>query len=636
MILFLNPYFSKKPWAGNELQKIYNCDAGTGEAWLISGFKDKSSVIANGQYKGKTLRWLWTNKPELFGNMIDKEFPLLIKLISAGEKLSVQVHPNDDYAIKKHNQLGKSECWYILPGNTAKTAAVGVNVKNKIELREVVEKNILENFLIQQPIKDNNLVVVDPGTVHAMNEGALVLEIQESSDVTYRLYDYNREPKRELHLDDACAVVDYNNDKKRIIDFDKQKSFANNFFKINRYKIKNAKKFDINGFSIFYVLDGTGMYNKYYFKKGDVFVATADTKSLNITGNVDLLEIVPVPNTRDRFAKKTPVALITGALNQDGYYLTKLLLEKGYAVCAQYFEQAKYDNCILKEFESNPNFHPILFDLASNGNITDAMAKIKPDEIYHFAGEMQVGKSFDKPELAVTINAVSTVRLLEAIKNGEIRTKLFNLETPYLFKGDIYPQNEQTPIYPGSPYAIAKHFGLELAKSYRDNFGMYVVNGICYNHESAVKNDFFVAKKICAAANRIAAGSDEILELGNLNAVREFGHAEDYAKAMWLTMQQDMGDDYVIATGEAYTIRELTSRAFAKKGITIEWYGEDLQEIGIDTKTKKVIVSVNPQLIRPNDAEVLVGDASYFKSKIDFDFKHNIDDLIDELLEATK
>ncbi len=636
MILFLNPYFSQKPWAGKELEKIYNCEPGTGEAWVISGFKDKSSVVANGQYKGKTLHWLWANKPELFGNMIDKEFPLLIKLISAGEKLSVQVHPNDDYAIKKHNQLGKSECWYFLPGNTAKTAAVGVKVKNAIELREVVEKNILENFLIQQPVEDNSLVVVDPGTVHAMNDGTLVLEIQESSDITYRLYDYNREPKRELHLDDACNVVDYNNDKNRLVDFNKQKTFSNNYFRITRHQIKNAKKFEINGFSAFYVLDGKGMYNKYFFKKGDIFVATADTKTMNITGNVDILEIVPIPNTKDRFAQKKPVALITGALNQDGYYLTKLLLEKEYAVYAQYFKREKYDEGMLKEFESNPDFHPIKFDLADAINIADALTKIKPDEIYHFAGQMQVGKSFDKPELAVTINVLSTVRLLEGIKGGGIRTKLFNFETPYLFKGDVYPQNEKTPIHPGSPYAIAKHFGLELSKSYRDNFGMYVVNGICYNHESAVKNNFFVAKKICAAANRIASGADEMLELGNLNAVREFGHAEDYARAMWLTMQQDKGDDYIIATGEAYTIRDLTTRVFAKKGIQITWIGENLQEIGMDAKTKKVLVCVNPELIRPNDAEVLVGDASYFNSKIKFNFERNIDDLIDELLEATK
>lgn len=635
MILFLKPYFSKKPWAGNKLNKIYDCDEDTGEAWVVSGFKNKSSVILNGEYKGKTLRWLWSNKPILFGNMIDKEFPLLIKLISSKEKLSVQVHPNDDYAIKRHNQLGKSECWYIVHGNEAKTAAVGMKVKNQIELKSAIEGNMLENFLIQEPIKENDLVVVDPGTVHAMNENSLVLEIQESSDVTYRLYDYNREPKRELHIEDALNVIDYS-EKNRIVDFDKENVYSNNYFKISRKKIKNISKFEISGFSIFYVLNGEGSYDKYSFKTGNVFVVTNDTKAINIKGNVDILEIIPIPNKRDRFAKKIPVAFITGALNQDGFYLTKLLLEKGYKVYAQYFEKTKYDNSCVKEFESNKFFNAIQCDMKDTNQIYDIISEIKPDEIYHLSGQMQISKSFDDPELTTELNSLATIRLLESIKNSEVRTKMFNLQTPYLFTGIDYPQTENTKMDPKSPFAVSKHFSYEIAKSYRENFGLNVINGICYNHESKYKNGEFVAKKICTAANKIASGEENMLLLGNLNAMREFGHAEDYARAIWQSLQNGGGDDYIIATGNALTIREFATLVFKKKNIELVWHGEGIDEVGIDKKTKKVIVTVDPLLLRPNDSEILVGDATHFKNKFNFEFKHDINSLIDELLEATK
>ena len=216
MILFLKPYFEIKPWAGNELNKIYDCPEGTGEAWIVSGYKNKSSIVSNGKYKGETLRHLWIKHPELFGDYPDKEFPLLLKLISAKENLSVQVHPNDDYALKKHNSLGKFECWYVLPETKADSVTLGVNVKNSVELKNVIDKGLIENFLINKEIEADDLVIVEPGRVHAIHGDTFVLETQESSDITYRLYDFNRLPKRELHIEDSLNVIDYNNDKNLI------------------------------------------------------------------------------------------------------------------------------------------------------------------------------------------------------------------------------------------------------------------------------------------------------------------------------------------------------------------------------------------------------------------------------------
>ena len=633
MILFLKPFFVEKPWAGDELTKMFDCPKDTGEAWVVSGFKNKSTIILNGQYKGKSLRWLWSNKPQLFGNMIDKEFPLLIKLISSSKKLSVQVHPNDDYAIKRHNQLGKSECWYVLPGNKANTAAIGVNLKNAVEVRNVVNNNLLENYLIQRDIQSNDLIVVDPGTVHAMNEGTFVLEIQEASDITYRLYDYNREPKRELHLCDACNVIDYDNNKERIIDFNKTKSFANKFFEIYRHKISSVKKFDIDRFSIFYVLDGEASYDKYHFKKGDVFVVTSDTKNISITGQVELIEILPIPNTKDRFDKTIRKAIITGVESQDGYYLSKLLLDKKYEVYGLIQNQEAFKKSKTSEFVSNKDFKAIQCDLVNKNDLEDLIFDIKPDEIYHLAGQTQISYSFDNPVQTTLENSVATLRLLEAIKKGEVRTKLFNLETPYLFKGDIYPQSENTSFQPGSPYSISKLYSYQIAKNYRENFGIFVVNGICYNHESNEKIIGSVATKICCAANKIKRGELEYLELGNLNVVREFGHAEDYARAMWQSLQSDTADDYVIATGEGVTIRDFVTKVFKKVGIELVWHGEGLDEVGIDAKTKKVLVLVNPVILRPNDADILVGDATHFKNSTGFRFNHSLSSLIDELLE---
>ncbi len=325
-------------------------------------------------------------------------------------------------------------------------------------------------------------------------------------------------------------------------------------------------------------------------------------------------------------------ALITGIISQDGYYLTKLLLEKKYEVHGLVQSYAQFMTSEFKKFIDHDNFFVHVGDMTDTSNINRILENVKPDEIYHLASQSHVNLSFDMPDYTTQVNALGTLKLLDAIKNGEMRTKLFNLSSAYLFSGDTFPQNELTPFDVKSPYAVSKLYAHKMVEIYRDNYNLFAVNGICYNHESPFRSAIFVAPKIINAVKRVRDGEDYVLELGNLNAKREWGFAKDYAYAMWLLLQQDKPKDYIIATGIAYTIREFVTKAFEHIGKKIIWLGEKEDEVGIDEKTNKVLVRVNPKYLRPNDAKVLVGDSSKLFNDTSFKFHYDLDRLIDTLL----
>lgn len=640
MILFLDPYFEAKPWAGEELTRIYDCPKGIGEAWIVSGYNKKSSVVKNGRYKGQTLRHLWRKHPELFGNYPDKEFPLLLKLISSSENLSVQVHPNDDYALQKHNSLGKFECWYILPETKADSVTLGVNVKNAIELRDVMKQDMLDNFLINKKIEPDNLVVVEPGRCHAIHGNTFLLEVQEASDITYRLYDYNRLPKRELHIEDSLNVLDYNNHTNLIFDFKQEDTFKNSHFNLYKLNVVQETTYENKGFEIFYVISGQGKISGQEIKTGDAFILTNVKNKFKIEGQMELIAVIPKPKEKGRLRMRK-IAFITGIVGQDGVYLTKLLLSKDYEVHGMVQSRAQIENSTLAEFVKNEEiFNKRLFlhigDLTDSSNINRLLEKIKPDEIYHLASQSHVDVSFEMPEYTAQVNALGTLRLLDAIKNSEIRTRLFHLSTPYLFSGNVYPQTEETPFDPKSPYAISKQFAHQMVKSYRENYSLFTVNGICYNHDSPKRMDSFVSKKIVTFLKNLDNKKNQVLKLGNLNATREWGHTEDYAEAMWLSLQQETPEDYIISTGMAYSVREFVTKAFAKVGIILKWSGMGLEEKGIDSKTEQIMVEIDPNLIRPNDAKVLVGDSSKFTSKTGWKAKYDVDALLDSMMEEKK
>ncbi len=631
MILFLKPYFAITPWAGKELNKIYDCNEQTGEAWIVSGYKNKSSVVTNGIYKGQSLRHLWRKHPELFGDYPDKEFPILIKLISADQKLSVQVHPNDDYALKTHNELGKFECWYILPGNQAKGVTLGVSAKTSLELQEMIQSDTLENYLINKEISQDDLVVVEPGRVHALHGGSFVLEVQEASDLTYRLYDYHRLPERKLHIEDALNVIDYQNDKNLIHHFKEQDTFKNSHFNLYKLFIDGKEEYENKGFEIFYVIAGEGTINQEPIKKGDAFLLTQESEKIIFEGQLEIISVIPKPKTKERMRMRK-VAFITGVIGQDGYYLTKLLLKKNYEVHGLIQAVSAYAASNLYEFSDHPNFITHIGDMTDTSNLNRILENIKPDEIYHLASQSHVDLSFVMPEYTTQVNALGTLRLLDAIKNSEIRTKLFHLSSPYLFSGESYPQDEHTPFEPNSPYAISKLYAHKMVEAYRKNFNLFVVNGICFNHESPLRDTSFVSMKIIDMVKRVKMGKKQVLALGNLNAKREWGFAQDYAYAMWLLLQQDTPQDYVISTGKAYSIREFATKAYAHIGIPLIWQGEGVNEVGIHRDTKEVFVKVDPRLLRPNDAKVLVGNSQKLFHDTNFKFEYDLDQLIDVML----
>ena len=308
-------------------------------------------------------------------------------------------------------------------------------------------------------------------------------------------------------------------------------------------------------------------------------------------------------------------ALITGITGQDGSYLVELLLEKGYEVHgitrrASIANTGRIDH-ILNKIRLHDG------DLTDSTSLIRIIRETKPDEIYNLAAQSHVQVSFDVPEYSGDVDAIGVLRILEAVRllGMEKTCKIYQASTSELYgKVEEIPQKETTPFHPYSPYAIAKQSGFWMVKEYREAYGMFAVNGILFNHESERRGENFVTRKITLAAGRIAEGLQDHLELGNMDSLRDWGYAKDYVECMWLIMQQEKPDDFVIATGEQHTVRDFTEKAFAANGITLRWEGSGLDEKGYDTQTGKMLVCVNPAWFRPTDVDNLLGDPTKAKT----------------------
>lgn len=302
-------------------------------------------------------------------------------------------------------------------------------------------------------------------------------------------------------------------------------------------------------------------------------------------------------------------ALITGITGQDGSYLAELLLAKGYEVHGIVRRASTPNLTRLEHILGDITLHD--GDLCDSGSIVRVMGKAAPDEVYNLAAQSHVKTSFDIPEYTCEVDAIGTLRVLEAVRllGAEKTCRIYQASTSELYgKIEEIPQRETTPFHPYSPYAIAKQFSFWMMKEYRESYGMFAANGILFNHESERRGEAFVTRKITRAAGRIACGLQDVLELGNLNSLRDWGYARDYVECMWLILQHSVPDDFVIATGVQHTVREFTTLAFAHDGITLEWHGSGLEEIGVDAATGRTLVRVNPMWFRPTDVDNLLGD----------------------------
>ncbi|MBO6193590.1 MAG: GDP-mannose 4,6-dehydratase [Clostridiales bacterium] len=312
-------------------------------------------------------------------------------------------------------------------------------------------------------------------------------------------------------------------------------------------------------------------------------------------------------------------ALITGITGQDGSYLAEFLLEKGYEVHGIIRRASVVTTERIQHLIDANKIILHEGDLSDSSSILRAVKEVEPDEIYNLAAQSHVGVSFEAAEYTGEVDAIGVLRILEAvhIMGLEKKTKIYQASTSELYgKVEECPQNEKTPFHPFSPYAVAKQYGFWMMKEYREAYGMFCANGILFNHESERRGETFVTRKITRAAGRIAVGTQDHLELGNLDSLRDWGYAKDYVECMWLILQQDEPDDYVIATGVQHTVREFTTLAFKHVGIELEWKGEGIDEKGYDKATGKMLVCVNPQWFRPTDVVNLWGDPTKAKTKL--------------------
>jgi len=336
-------------------------------------------------------------------------------------------------------------------------------------------------------------------------------------------------------------------------------------------------------------------------------------------------------------------ALITGVTGQDGAYLSEFLIQKGYQVHGIKRRSSSFNtgrvNHLFQDEHENFNRQFILHygDLTDATNLIRIIQEVQPDEIYNLAAQSHVAVSFETPEYTSQADALGTLRILEAIRilKLEKKVKFYQAATSELFgNASEAPQNEHTPFRPCSPYATAKLYSYWITKNYREAYDMFCCNGILFNHESPKRGETFVTRKITRAVARIKYGLQKSLYLGNLNAKRDWGHAQDYVEAMWLMLQQDTADDYVIATNKAYSVREFTQLAFKEVGIELEWFGSGLQEKGFDKKTGIPLVFVHPRYFRPNEVNMLIGDATKAYKKLGWKPKIKFTELVKLMVEA--
>lgn len=338
--------------------------------------------------------------------------------------------------------------------------------------------------------------------------------------------------------------------------------------------------------------------------------------------------------------KKT--ALITGITGQDGSYLAEFLLDKGYEVYGL-FRRGSTNTTqriegLLNELADKDNkLHLVYGDMTDSMNLVWLIMNIKPDEIYNLAAQSHVAVSFEEPEYTANADGVGVLRILEAVRVAglEKTTRIYQASTSELYgKVAEIPQKETTPFHPRSPYGVAKLYGYWITKHYREAYGMYAVNGILFNHESERRGETFVTRKITLAVGNIVKGKQEKLYLGNLNAKRDWGYAKDYVECMWLMLQQDTPEDFVIATGETRTVREFVESAFSCAGINLRWEGEGVEEKGIDTATGKILVEVSPEFFRPAEVDLLLGDPTKAKEVLGWNpRKTSFEELVRRMVE---
>ena len=327
-------------------------------------------------------------------------------------------------------------------------------------------------------------------------------------------------------------------------------------------------------------------------------------------------------------------ALITGITGQDGSYLAELLIEKGYMVHGIVRRSSLINTHRIDHIFDHPQMKLHYGDLTDAGNLIHVIQKCKPDEIYNLAAQSHVKVSFELPEYTGNVDGLGTLRILEAVRILEMEDKvrIYQASTSELY-GLVQevPQKETTPFYPRSPYGVAKLYAYWITKNYRESYGMYACTGILFNHESPRRGETFVTRKITRGLSKISCGLQDVLYLGNLNAKRDWGHAKDYAEAMWLMLQQDSPEDYVIATGQQYSVREFVQKSADYFGMDIEWRGEGLDEIGIDRNTGRVVIKVDDKYFRPAEVESLLGDATKAKEQLGWEPKISFDELVEDM-----
>jgi GDPmannose 4,6-dehydratase len=343
-------------------------------------------------------------------------------------------------------------------------------------------------------------------------------------------------------------------------------------------------------------------------------------------------------------------SLITGITGQDGAYLAELLLKKGYQVHgikrrSSLFNTERIDHLYQDPHEENRNLKLYYGDLTDASNITRIIQEVDPDEIYNLGAMSHVKVSFDTPEYTANVDGLGTLRILEAVRLLGLteKTKVYQASTSELY-GLVQevPQSENTPFYPRSPYGVAKLYAYWITVNYREAYNMFACNGILFNHESPIRGETFVTRKITRAACRIAMGLQDALYLGNLDAQRDWGHAKDYVKAMWLILQQPEPEDFVIATGVTTTVREFVTKAFSRLGITLEFKGNGKEEVGVvsesngqfDLPTGMEVVKVDPNYYRPTEVDLLIGDPSKAKEKLGWELEYDLDDLINDMVDS--
>lgn len=333
-------------------------------------------------------------------------------------------------------------------------------------------------------------------------------------------------------------------------------------------------------------------------------------------------------------------ALITGITGQDGSYLAELLLSKGYEVHGVIRRSSSFNTGRIEHIYHDPHEAGVrLFlhhgDLTDGSSLNKILRNVKPEEIYNLGAQSHVRVSFDVPEYTGEVDALGTVRILEAIRETELNTKFYQASSSELFGKVVEtPQKETTPFYPRSPYACAKAYAYYLTVNYRESYNLFACNGILFNHESPRRGETFVTRKITRAAGRIKLGIQPCLYLGNLEAKRDWGFAGDYAEAMWLMLQQPEPDDYVVATGETHPVREFAEKVFARLDMPLEWQGKGVHEKGIDTKTGKIVIEIDPKYFRPAEVDLLLGDPAKAKHKLGWQPKVVFDELVNMMVDA--